>query len=337
MSLGSTLDQVEETWRVVNELDGPSGLRSREVAALPGEGTTVRLAVDQEGGRHLLIKVPHNAPFTPDRESRGVQLRRRQLTDGATVGTFADLVCDTHHLFPHFSVICTEVIEYLHEVPVRADRGIRVVLDRWRELLARAPGRLAENTIIGLMAELDLLHQLVELNPSAMDAWTGPDGAVHDFVRGAVSVEVKASVSNSEPAIRVHGERQLLVEDGQLVLTWTRLQRDSAGESVFEVVGRIVDAGVASDAIWLELGRIGVSRELQGELGAYRYKVTERRRYRVDEQFPKITPESFREGVVPAGTSRIDYTVDLARAQPLDDNEWTRVLHHLAGAVDDPA
>ena len=39
-------------------------------------------------------------------------------------------------------------------------------------------------------------------------------------------------------------------------------------------------------------------------------------KYTVDERFPRITPSSFADGVMPAGITKITYTVDLSGMIP---------------------
>src|SRR5688500_6051884 len=63
----------------------------------------IMYALDGEGRPHLLLPVAPDALFSIDQQSAGVQLLRRKLEDGPTLGTFVDLVCLKPHLVELFA------------------------------------------------------------------------------------------------------------------------------------------------------------------------------------------------------------------------------------------
>lgn len=85
-------------------------------------------------------------------------------------------------------------------------------LGLWQRMLRRAPRGLSPERQRGLWGELHFLGD--HLAPAAgveraVQAWTGPEGAVHDFQTAHGSVEVKTSATHEPQVVRINGERQL--------------------------------------------------------------------------------------------------------------------------------
>lgn len=322
MSDSGHLAAVEESLRLLGTEDSGSTPVSRLIGRTPS-GAPILMVVDTDGGRHLLVPVPHDGYFEPDHRSRGVRLARKrwELDDG--VHSYADLACDRPHLFPHFSVVCAEVLDALTSLPGRPDQSIRGVLARWRELLASAPREGPSRAeIVGVFCELVVLQELQRIRADAVAGWKGPEGALHDFVFGPLAIEVKGSEGNSEPLIDINGENQLVRENGDLFLAWARLERNPSGETVFDRADSVIEAGASRELVHRALGRLGISRETRYDVDSHRFRVTERRSYRVDSDFPRITPRSFKGDRLPPGVSKVRYVLSLAGVATLPNSEW---------------
>ena len=72
---------------------------------------------------------------------------------------------------------------------------------------------------------------------------------------------------------------------------------------------RLVQTGYDPAKLEMELQQQGL--EHGASIRDKKYKILEKRKYIVDESFPCITRESFKNNQLPAGIIQIVYTVDL--------------------------
>lgn len=272
----------------------------------------ITLAVSRNGSRHLLVPVSNSGPFISDNRSQGVDLSRRPWVDAGVARQFADLRCSSDYLFPQFSLICAEVISVIADVPGRPDQAIISVLERWRDLLRRSTTGLGREELVGLYAELLFIRDLVRLDANAIHLWNGPHRSIHDIVSGRTAVEIKGTTSNTEPRIVIHGENQLWRAKGDLWLLWIRLELNTRGCSLADLVEDIQECGVSASTIQAKLLEVGASAEILEKLREMKFVEIERRLYFVGQDFPRIVQSSFVGGMLPERVSEIRYTVDLS-------------------------
>ena len=68
-------------------------------------------------------------------------------------------------------------------------------------------GPLTESQLIGLLAELHLLEEILKEDPVlSLAVWTGPDNSQHDFRSGLAAAEVKAT-DGTRGATNPHKQR----------------------------------------------------------------------------------------------------------------------------------
>ena len=81
------------------------------------------------------------------------------------------------------------------------------------------------------------------------------------------------------------------------------------GVSVNDMKRRLIQLGYDPGKLETELQHQGL--EHGASIRDKKYKILEKRRYVVDETFPCITRESFKDNHLPTGITQIVYTVDL--------------------------
>jgi hypothetical protein len=279
----------------------------------------VLAGLDLSGGRHLLVPLTAGASFKEDRRSAGVQIRQVALEESETLTEFADVVCLVPRLNDLFADVAADMLEVLATDEADPPRVCKEVLDNWRELLDRPdPRLLGPQQLAGLFGELLLVEELSRQNPaSALDAWTGPAKRQHDFARGHSAIEVKTTTVREGRIVEIHGVEQLEPPlDGSLHLSFVRLDVDSDGLSVPLLIDRILGLGTDRAALLELLARAGYDPTRAAEYDFPRFVVRERRFYEVNDSFPKITPDGFTAGSVPAGVLRLRYDVDLTGEPP---------------------
>ena len=72
---------------------------------------------------------------------------------------------------------------------------------------------------------------------------------------------------------------------------------------------RLIHAGYSEGKLELELERQGFERGTS--IRNKKYKVIEKRKYEVDDSFPRIVQESFKGNKYPNAITHIEYTIDL--------------------------
>ena len=141
--------------------------------------------------------------------------------------------------------------------------------------------------------------------------WEGPKSSSHDIICSDAEYEVKSTLSRYDRIVHITGQFQLQATSKELFLCFCRFEKNTNGISIEDLVNRLVyDSGVSAEEIngkLLKLG-YGIGNSSRSE----KYQLHEIICYLVDDKFPKITPESFRQGSFPSGIKRVSYDIDLS-------------------------
>ncbi len=290
----------------------------------------VMAAVDHDGTQHVLVPVPPGTPVAPDRRSKSVTLTRRELIVQGSRRLFVDVACHRVELRDVFERLAGEICERVLARPDEYRTIPQLTLSRWRQLLEAGKEPLGESGLMGIYGELWVLRQMVAEDPlRRIEHWIGPDRGVHDFRRGAVAVEVKASSARNGRTVEIHGSEQLAAPTaGRLYLVYLRLGEASAGMTLRQLIDEI--RGLRVDAAEFEqmLARTGMSESSDTRP----FEVREELWYHIDEKFPCVVPASFTGGRVPDGVQNLNYQLDLAGPHPaaLPADARIAVLRELA-------
>lgn len=297
------------------------GLTTRQtgVQILGGE---VLHAVDGDRRRHLLIPVDASVDVL-DRASKGVTVETRDLLGVESDGKlrFIDVRCEEPRLNDIFSIFCDELLENLTSIPRSAGDVVIDAMIRWRDLLGPASSPLlSDEAIKGLVGEMHFLERVAALDPDvALSVWTGVDKARHDFTGRGLAVEVKASSAADVIRVRIHGLGQLEepAEGGNLYLHIERFEKvPHDGDCIPDAVERLVGLGVARRDLLAALNKVGAHPADFPAYARVRYATLETVTYKVDVDFPRLTPVSVANPAVLSRLSNVEYTLDLAGEPP---------------------
>jgi len=223
-----------------------------------------------------------------------------------------------------FGALCRNLMDATREVPGGDASGIAIIvtrLTRWRELLRRVRDkRLSESEIIGLFGELLVLRDIFMVELSARDAvsaWRGPCSDEQDFVFNSWLTEVKTQLSTADAKLQIASEHQLDTSSGEIVVCHQTLapapEEDAQGRTLNGIVREIesvlsgVDAAVV-ETFHFRLVECGyLERE---EYDATRWTLTRRRFFRVDEAFPRLTPDR-----LPPGVEQVRYSIKVSACE----------------------
>lgn len=295
----------------------------------------VLLGVDSQGSRHVLVPLRKGEAFAPDRTGRSVHLRRVSVERAE----YLSAVCINPQLNPVFARFAWEMISEV----VNADSPARTtveVLAKWRSLLADAnpEGLLGTNRMIGLLAELTVLAEILERDRDRdVTVWTGSAaaGSEHDFRRGSTAMELKATLKREGRIVAISSIDQLdAPPDGRLHLVHLRFEPDPNGHNLPQVIERVRSLSPKMHEFDQRLFSAGYREEFAHEYEELKFRETDRTAYSVDAAgFPRIVPSSFVGGRQPPGTLRLSYSIDLTNEPPvpLSSAELDAVMNTMAG------
>jgi hypothetical protein len=176
----------------------------------------------------------------------------------------------------------------------------------WKELLGN---KNIDDRIYDVLGELCVLKYAVDNNEDA--EWNGPEGASYDIETHDRFIEVKSSINREKREVTISNQFQLDPPNKKLDLILCQFEPTIfSGISIESIIYDFKKLGYNIDTLNSKLELLGL------EIGMSARKRTfilhDMLLYSVDESFPRITPASFIEGVMPKGIIKISYTVDLS-------------------------
>lgn len=202
-----------------------------------------------------------------------------------------------------FGMICEHMVGTARG-PLLADPLIW--WQRWRHLLGNA---LVDKRGYDVLAELLALESLAI--KGAVFEWSGPFGGVVDIKTPSTDYEVKSTISRYGAVINISGQFQLAASSGKpLQLLHFRFEPVDEGVSIDLVCDRLIELGVDGEALEAALRRLGM--EPGCSVRKEGYNLLEAQCYEVDSSFPRVTPDSFKDGVLPSGVVQLEYRIDLS-------------------------
>jgi hypothetical protein len=307
----------EELDRAWLSLATPDSVQQLAAAAIPGDDVWV--AIDHEGQRHLLLRVPDGTEAPPTvTQGLRVTVARHQVL-GGDPADYLDLVCMSSELTMTFTAVAADIsAEAGPTMP--EDRLTTVVsaLGRWQWFWGIEADRLSAQDALGLFAELWFLQRWEGGGAATVDAWTASTGSRHDFQWPERSIEVKATGRRADGAVvhRIQHLDQLAdPEEGTLYLFSLRVVRDELAHNTLPGLVDRVTEGLRGNARAKE--DLARKLGLRGYSPAFRrhhetpYRVLGEHMYRVGAGFPRLTPASFDNGL-PAGIGTVSYVLDMA-------------------------
>ena len=234
-----------------------------------------------------------------------------------------------------FCILVSDLIEAASRQPT-PPAAIAAVFARssaWQAFLRARRSGLSREAVIGLIGELLFARHLsaVAGHAVAIDAWAGPAGGLHDFLRNGYGVEVKTTSGvasqidvTSLDQLEDHGLSALLLAHVRLVeapggLTLPSLVTEFREELVRRAPGTVRSFG---DAL-LAAGYADIDADLYAPFGFQPLDVTF---YKVDKGFPRLTRSTVPQGIIDAR-----YKLDLRSIQPYlaDDKTMTGLLRQM--------
>lgn len=306
---------LDGVWTVLSSSIPTSGIAVAPTGSAVAAGQLLA-GIDSDRRRHLLIPLLAGEAARTDTRGRAVQLAR--ITHQGT--HYLTVFCLRPELHRVFTQFCRELVASVLEATSPA-REAAMAFDRWRALFSELESRelLSEEALVGLLGELLTVEDLLAQGAQAgLDYWVGPFNEVHDFRTTTHAIEVKATLVREGRIVPISSVDQLQEPAGaDLILRHMRLEHDPAGFDLAVMVGRVLAAGASEADLGRRMNQVGVKLDELAPYAARRYRLLETRSYDVTgKAFPRVVRSSFSGSDIPAGTLRINYSIDLTNEPP---------------------
>lgn len=251
------------------------------------------------------VAIPVDAGMTVAESFNSCKFRTGLVAIDGTPSNYLMLISAFEEYRYEFASLCAELLS-----PGEDGKDRKALLTypldwwkRWKELVGNG---IKEREIYFIIAELRVLEHKFKSDTTA--EWTATRMGSHDIECANVSCEVKSTCKRYGAEITIAGQHQLL-HNKPLDLYFLRMEESIEGVSVNDMKRRLIQLGYDPGKLETELQHQGL--EHGASIRDKKYKILEKRRYVVDETFPCITRESFKDNHLPTGITQIVYTVDL--------------------------
>ena len=175
--------------------------------------------------------------------------------------------------------------------------------EKWRELVGNTS---KEQKVYNVIAEMMVLAK--KRRDDSSTEWTALKGGSHDIECKNESCEVKSTLKRYGATVTISGQHQL-DHVKRLWLYFCRMEESLEGVSINDMKKKLVDEGYNDEKLESELEHQGF--EKGSNIRNKKYKILEKRKYEVDNKFPQIVKESFKNDRFPDSVVHIEYTIDL--------------------------
>lgn len=304
----------EELWTTLAS-EAITGLTNGSVVrrrVIPEERANLFLAVEYPSNMRLLMVDVCSDALSHTQQlptGDGFLVERVALPENAPhIATLTLRLTDARYR-DIFTILVEDVVASVVHAPddnSAVDCFLAKLLTWQRFLASHGPDGLGREAQQGLYGELYCLRatMLAALDAySAVMAWTGPSGAVHDFQRPMCAVEVKTSAGKQLQTIRISNERQLdSAHVNDLWLSHVSLDISMAdGESLNDIVTSLRESltahALARQSFDERLWQAGYLDQHAERYEGTKYHIRAYRVFHVRDGFPKIVEADLRLGV----------------------------------------
>ena len=272
------------------------------------------------GGRPaIVLELAETLPQFVD-GARGFTVSVDVRDDGTS---YLRIASNEKGLRPAFSALCRHLLSESGKAASfpAALEAFLTALEGFRILLARQGGRLGEEGIRGLFAELIILRRILELGLepiAALRAWNGPYRNSKDFIFvSGHCLEVK-SAHRPATQVRITSVEQLETPDVTLQLAVVPMERANPSDagaialtSLISSLTDLVSGSLEGSEMWsdaLEAIAIDLTDDYYGE---WWFVPGDESVFDVKGGFPRVS-----RGSVPPGISDVSYTLELSALEP---------------------
>lgn len=306
--------------------------------AIPVAGMPpVRVLIDPPRSR-LTLRAPL-APETQVPASALTHISVSTLVDGGT--RYLEISTTDERLVADGYAMLTAVADRIQVDGLEPVEAFEQTLATWQSILAMR-ARMSREKEVGLYGELLVIAAVLSTGIAPARSWRGALNEEHDFGFADVDIEVKTT-SGERRQHWIHGLGQM-VATGSTPLWVLSLQitRGGAGQgqTMPEVIDSVVDISNNTDRTILEQNLAAAGwHEDQRDLFTQRWRLrTVPLALRVDDEFPRLTPELLTKARVDLAPLRqVSYEIDVTDRTPSAAPPPTvrEIIDRMRGETDD--
>lgn len=227
------------------------------------------------------------------------------------------LSSNQEHLRNEFARICRDFIEYGLD-----ERTQHLLLTNpyiwWLQMKELMGNTNTNKQVTSILAEILCLNYLI--SNSLKVEWKGPLGSTIDIVTENHYYEIKSTIERYKSTVQISSQHQIALDKPQTLLFF-RFEESMNGVSIDKIVKFLIKNGIEEKYIEERMLKNGLEKGSMAR--QITYKLLECQSFSIDENFPRITPESFKENKIPSHIEKITYDVDLTG---LDKQNITRKI-----------
>lgn len=175
----------------------------------------------------------------------------------------------------------------------------------WKELLGN---KNIDERVYDTLGELCVLKYLVDSGEEAN--WGGPNSDTYDIEVSDGFVEVKSTTIRNRREVTISNQFQLDPPGKSLDLVLCQFEHSvKNGCSIEQVVSELIEMGISKEYLNSRLSKKGFEEGMSARKRTF--ILHDMLKYKITEDFPRITPDSFVGGTMPQGITKITYTVSL--------------------------
>lgn len=274
----------------------------RKLTNLPSECPAWTLITSKYYG----VAIPNPKQKKINEQFSSVCIEEQSYKNGEQLDHYLVLLCTNRNLRREFAFICAQFVEPGDQNGNR--NGLQsnpfIWWRTWRSLLGN---RIAEKPAFAVIGEM--LSVEYQLQQGIKTYWGGPEAGSHDIDTSDKAIEVKSTTQKYQSMLTISSQNQLK-STKPLELYFLRFEECRMdGLDIDTMAKRLTGLGYDAFALERQLSLLGFG--IGKEARSYEYRLLEKRKYQIDEGFPRIVPESFVGGVLPHAIVHIEYTVDL--------------------------
>ncbi|MGL5780107.1 PD-(D/E)XK motif protein [Cetobacterium sp.] len=142
-----------------------------------------------------------------------------------------------------FKLFCEDLVTTINKLNTNIDilNTLEVRIEEWKKLfVGQIKRQLSFEEQMGLFSELDFLEKIILKNNKTIECWRGPEKNLQDFLCFNCAIEIKSSITSEKKLATISSINQLETDKQNLYLIYYSLTQDKAGESVQDIIIRIL-------------------------------------------------------------------------------------------------
>ena len=286
---------------------------------------------DNQDNIHIIMECENSEFEKESRKGITVEIRSVDLIDdGVNISlNVLDFKCSSKGFKNNYVTILNEVLDSISET-MSVEKATKMVIERWFHFL-QLPRKLALDLgkIIGLIGELLSFEVFCAKGLSVrmcLDCWHGPSNEKRDYIFKNHEIEVKTATTQKGHLHTINGIDQLgkLINERIFIHSWNLLKDSSPSAlSLSDLVERIEINFLPTEDLkqlfFNKLYEYGFDIRDKQLYNSDRYRIVGSIFTEVNDEFPKLTRESFASGIH-SRILRIQYEIDLNGIPEFDLN-----------------